>query len=254
MSNVIAFGITLLTGLSFLFGLWISHFASKKDEIVTFSIGLALSVTFGMIFFDLLPECLEIFKEYSRFEQVLRIGSMVLLGIILLKVLDFFVPTHTHHHEEHEKNKEEHLSHLKHIGIVTSFSLFMHNVLEGTAIFTASCTSVSMGLLMMAGVSLHNIPLGIEIASSFENKQKGFLALLFSLLVLSPFLGGVFVFFLPSGISSLLEGYLICLSLGMMLYLVLFELLTEFIAHKDKKASWIGLICGMIIMCVALLL
>lgn len=250
MSHMIAFGITLSTGLFFLLGLLISRFAKKKEEIITFSIGLALSVTLGMIFFDLIPECFKIFKEYSLLEQILRIGSMVLLGIILLKVLDLFVPTHTHHHEENENNHEEHMSHLKHIGIVTSLALFIHNILEGAAIFTASLTSVSMGLLMMAGVSLHNIPLGIEIASALEKKQKGF----FLLLVLSPFLGAILVFSLPASISSLLEGYLICLSLGMMLYLAIFELFFEFLAHIHKKEGFLGLICGMIIMCIALLL
>lgn len=254
MSKLLAFCITLSTGLFFLFGLLISRFAKQRDKIVTFSIGLALSVTLGMVIFDLLPECLEIFKEYSFLEQMLRIGSMVILGIILLKVLDLFVPTHSHHHKENEKNHEEHESHLNHIGIVTSISLFIHNVLEGAAIYTSSLTSVSMGLLMMAGVALHNIPLGIEIATSFAQKQKRLCAFLFTLLVLSPFLGGILISCLPIAISSLLEGYMICLSLGMMLYLVIFELFTEFLAHRNKKESYFGLICGMIIMCIALLL
>lgn len=254
MANIIAFGITLFTGLSFLIGLMISRFARKKEEIVTFSIALALSVTIGMILFDLIPECFEIFKEYTLFEQIIRIASMVILGIFILRVLDLFVPTHTHHHKDNEKNHEEHKSHLKHIGIVTTLSLFIHNILEGAAIFTASLTSVSIGIMMMIGVALHNIPLGIEIASSFDQKQKGLSLLLFSLLVLSPFLGSVLVFCLPTSISSLLEGYMICLSLGMMLYLVLFELLAEFFAHRHKKASLFGLFCGMIIMCIALLL
>lgn len=215
---------------------------------------LALSVMVGMIVFDLVPEWIEAFSSYHTIGRVVRMLLSVLLGFALLKGLDFFVPQHDHEHHQNETCIEEHKTHVMHIGIVTAFALFLHNVLEGAAIYNAALTSVRTGLFMMIGVSLHNIPLGIEIASSMKEQKKGIVTALFMILCISSFLGALFVFILPVRVIGAVEGYFVGMSLGMMLYLSFLELLPEWITHWKERESIIGFFIGILIVLLGFVL
>ena len=65
-----------------------------------FSIGMSFIVLFNIIFFDIVPEI----KDFFDFKYFL----IVILGFSLLKILDFFVPDHNHHHKEKLDNIKEH--------------------------------------------------------------------------------------------------------------------------------------------------
>ena len=52
--------VTILSGLSFLIGYIITVILKNNNKLVTFSLGFSFIVIFGLIIFDLLPECLEL--------------------------------------------------------------------------------------------------------------------------------------------------------------------------------------------------
>lgn len=215
---------------------------------------LALSVMIGMIVFDLVPEWIEAFSSYHTIGRVGRMALSVFLGFALLKGLDFFVPQHDHEHHQNETCVEEHKTHVMHIGIVTALALFLHNVLEGAAIYNAVLTAVRTGLFMMIGVSLHNIPLGMEIASSMKGQKKSTTTILFIILCISSFLGALFVFILPARVIDAVDGYFVGMSLGMMLYLSIFELLPEWVTHWKERESIIGFLVGILIVLLGFIL
>ena len=157
--NIQAIFITLLSGLSFFIGYLITKLIKDEKKLITFSVGFSFTIILGLIFTDLLPECLEFA------DNRLIILGFVILGILLLKVLDLFIPDHEH---EHTKKKD----HMEHIGLISTLALFIHNVIEGTAIYTATLSSISIGLFTSLGVSFHNIPLGIQISSLVKNKKE----------------------------------------------------------------------------------
>ena len=136
-----------------------------------------------------------------------------------------------------------------HIGIVSSIALVLHNLIEGMAIYSTMKTSFDMGILVTIGVGLHNIPMGMIVSSTFykANKNLKKTVLFTSLIALSTFLGGLIMFALSSYITNLLLGILLCITLGMIIYIVVFELLSEILHNKNKKESFIGIAFGILI-------
>ncbi len=239
----------LIEGLLFLVGIYISKIVKNKKKLSNFAVSLALIVLFGLIFGDLIVELKEIYGSYN-----LRIIITCVLGIIILKLLDKFVPTHHHEHHDSEKNKEEHQSHLYHIGLVTLISLIIHNIVEGMATYLMGITDLKSGLIMALGVGLHNIPLGIEIGATMQDdlkkkKNVGYIILL----SLSSLIGGLIVL-LFGEISDYYLGYIIALTLGMCIYITVFELVPETLVHIHKKETLLGIIMGLLIVIAMLII
>lgn len=226
--------ITLLSGISFLIGYIITKFVKNEKKLVTFSVGFSFTIILGLVFFDLLPECLELL------ESRLLIIICVLVGISVLKLLDIFIPNH-----EHEGNKK---NHMEHIGLISALALFLHNIIEGTAIYTTSTNSLSLGFFTALGVSFHNIPLGIQISSLIKDKQEK--TFLLSSLVFSSVIGIIIINIFKITLNNTLTGVLISLTLGMLTYISMFELLCEVKEHIKKKELQIGIILGIIIILI----
>ena len=192
--------------------------------------------------FDLIPEMLEHMEGVSFIWIIL----LVILGIGVLKGLDFFVPDHDDHDGPHKCSEEN----LVHIGIVSLIAIVLHNIIEGMAVYSLSVESIKTGLLVALGVGLHNIPMGMVIASTMENDNKKRKIISYSLAILSTFIGGLLMRFIHSFISDMVIGILICITLGMILYIVLFELIPHILHSKKKKVSIIGIVIGIIIILI----
>ncbi len=227
--NYQAMLITLLSGLSFFIGYFITKFIKNEKKLIVFSVGFSFSIIIGLILFDLLPECLELFNN-----KILMILS-ILGGIFLLKLLDLFLPNHSH-----SKKK----SHMEHIGVISAIALFLHNLIEGTAIYSTTITDIKLGIFMMIAVSFHNIPMGIQISSLVHDKKEK--TILVSLLSLSSIVGVLILNIFNIEFSNLLIGILMSVSLGMLIYISLFELLCEVKEHIKSKELIYGLILGII--------
>ena len=250
MNKLYSVILTLIAGLFFLLGGLISKKFKNKEVLNHFSIALAFIIMLNLIFTDLIPETLELLEKYKTSSRIFMIISFIILGILILKILDFFIPDHHHEHHAEEKNIKEHISHEKHIGTLTVISLILHNVLEGFAIFGLSLNDFKLGIMICISVALHNIPLGTHIFSSLSlNKNKG----LISILTLSSLIGGI-IFLIVGEISNLLLAIITCITLGMLIYIEIFELLPEMFHSIKKKETIIGLIIGLIILGISLLI
>ncbi len=250
MNKLYSVILTLIAGVFFLLGGLISKKFKNKEILNHFSIALAFIIMLNLIFTDLIPETLELLEAYKTSSRIFMIISFIILGILILKVLDFFIPDHHHDHHEEEKNIKEHISHEKHIGTLTVISLILHNVLEGFAIFGLSLNDFKLGIMICISVALHNIPLGTHIFSSLSlNKNKG----LISILTLSSLIGSI-IFLIVGEISNLLLAIITCITLGMLIYIEIFELLPEMLHSIKKKETIIGLIVGLIILGISLLI
>lgn len=234
--NIQAIFITLLSGLSFFIGYLITKLIKDEKKLITFSVGFSFTIILGLIFTDLLPECLEFT------DNKLIILIFVILGILLLKVLDLFIPDHEH---EHTKKKD----HMEHIGLISTLALFIHNVIEGTAIYTATLSSISIGLFTSLGVSFHNIPLGIQISSLVKNKKEKLTLL--KILSLSSIFGVIILKLFKITLTSYISGILISITLGMLIYIAFFELLCEIKENMKKKELLIGIITGIVLILVS---
>lgn len=226
-----------IAGVFFLIGALIVYFGKKQKGIVEFSIGMALSVMILLLLFDLLPEISEIIKNSHKAYIIL----FVLLGVFILKGIDLLIP-----HHDHKKEINHHERHLKHINSITSLAIIIHNIIEGMAIASITVVDFSAGLTMAIAVGLHNIPFGIEITATFDKLGKNSI-LKILILSISTLLGAL-IYTLIGNLNEVFEGILICITAGMILYIIVFELLPEFKESNKKKSSYFGLIIGIVLM------
>ena len=242
------FGIllTLLSGLSILIGTIIAYILKNSKKLTEFSISLATGVMGALLVIELIPESIELLKEsYSITKSILIIIISSLLGITILKLLDTFIPDHDHDENINNEN-------LFHIGLVSSVALILHNLIEGMAIYSATLTDKSIGILLTLGICLHNIPLGIMITSTLSKTNKKKTILMIFVISISTLLGGILMFSLNGIINDIVRGVLLAITGGMILYIITFEFLPEIRTIKNKKTSIISILIGIIIFLITL--
>ncbi len=255
--NILALVFPILSGLFFLIGFSIISIISDKKKISIISISLAFVVMIGIIFLDLLPEIMEVSNKISnsKFFKIFIIIGSISLGIIILKIFDIFIPHHQHHHKEKEKNHQEHLGHQTHLGFVMSLSLILHNILEGISVYILTLENFTGGFLLAMAVGLHNLPLSIEIGSTLQATKNSKMPIILKiLLILSSFIGALILALFKINISDIILLVLLSVSLGMILYITIFELLKEIYNYKTKKEILYGIILGILILLIIVLI
>ncbi|MGE5456196.1 MAG: ZIP family metal transporter [Ignavibacteriales bacterium] len=251
MSQVTGLILTLIVGLSIILGTIIVFKMKNSEKLISLSVSIAFGVMISLIIFDLLPEAFELIDYDFGIKKIFIIIGLSLIGIFILKLFDLFIPNHGHNHK-HRHDEEEHLYH---IGIVSSIALVLHNIIEGMALYSAAITSISLGWLLALGIGLHNLPLGMVITSAFylTNKSVKKTFIISFLISISTFFGGLIMYFLNLNgnyINDYFLGVLICITLGMIFYIAIFELLPKIIEDKNKKLSVVGVIIGICIILI----
>lgn len=226
--------LTVITGVFFLMGILFNKICKGNKNINILSIALSFVILLYLIIFDILPEISESFNFYALL--------FILLGLVLLKILDFFVPQHDHHHKDKNDNKKEHDNHLNHIGTITIIALLLHNILENMALYNVAIKDFKSGMFMCLGIGLHNLPLGFQIGSNLK-KENNFNIFI---LTISGLVGGVINLFIGN-ISEVITTYLLSFTLGMLIYLTFFELFKEMIENIKNRYTYYGVILGVII-------
>ncbi len=246
--------LTIVVGLFTLIGTIIVFQTKNNKKIIDFSICIAFGVMVSLAILEIIPEEIELFSvEFKKEKVFLLIVSSSLIGIGILKTLDHFIPEH----EAHNHTKKAQSENLFHIGIVSSIALILHNIIEGMALAATTIADIKLAFLMCIGIGLHNIPMGMVITSTFyngnKNKKKTILYLIG--ISLSTLIGGL-IFFLLKGkiITNNVLGILLGITLGMLIYIFMFELLPSIKNMKDKKTKIIGIILGIIVIVVSKIL
>lgn len=235
--------INLVVGLFFLVGAFFALINKNNKNLISFSVGLAFIVLIILLFIDILPEAYELLNS-----KIIYLIIGLLIGLAILFILERIIPHHDHYNEiKHHEN------HLNHIGLMTSIALIIHNVIEGMGIYSVVQNDLKAGLLYAFGVGLHNIPFGIEITAMLkENKNNKVMYIHLFLLTISTFLGGFIIYLFNGLINNFILGMLLSITIGMIIYLVVFELFIE-LKENFNKYSIIGLLSGVIIMFIGVL-
>ena len=232
--------ITFVLGLFILIGVFLVKISKNTKLIENLSISVALGCMISLAVSDLFPEIYETFSN-----KIYLIIIFVVIGVLILKLLDIFIPEHDHEHGlSHECTEEN----LLHIGIVSTIAIVLHNIIEGMAVYSITTESVKVGLLMALGVGLHNIPMGMVIYSTLKKEDKKKRILMILLSTISTFIGGLLMALISSLISDFVIGIL---TLGMIIYIVFFELLPHVLHSKNKILSIIGILIGILIIVIS---
>jgi len=246
--NVIGLVLTLVLGLFIIIGAFLMHIFENKERFLVISLSMAFGVMVSLIFLELLPESFEIFNEkYSSIISIAMILIFYIIGFLILKILDKFIP-------DHEDDDE---ANLIHVGIVSSIAIILHNIIEGMAIYNTFNTSINLGILLSIGVGLHNIPLGMVLSSTFykslSNKKKS--NVIIFLISTSTFVGGLIMCIFNNVFKNeFIIGLLLSITVGMLVYINIIEILPKLIKSKDKKMIITSIIVGILILFVSVFL
>lgn len=238
--------ITFILGIFLLLGVVVVRLAKGSRMIEQFSISIALGTMCSLVVLELIPDVLETFTAM----RLIPAGIAVIIGIAVLKVLDHFIPDHEQGHNESEQTQEN----VIHIGMISAVAIVLHNIVEGMAVYSLTAESLKVGILMAFGVGLHNIPMGMLVYSTLQKESRRKQVLVLGAAAGSTFLGGVLMALISPVLNEFVIGILICLALGMLLYIIIFELIPHLIHSSHKGLSVLGTGIGIAIIILSSLL
>lgn len=235
-----AFLLTSLAGLSTMIGVIPIFIKLKnKDKIIASSLSFASGVMLCVSIIDLIPESMEMLKNfYTGPILIFIILLFIILGIITSSLIDKYLPT---------TNYES----LYRVGIISMLAIILHNIPEGIATFISTTKDTSLGISLATSIALHNIPEGISIAIpiyySTKSKTKALGYTFVS--ALSEPLGAILtcLFLLPF-VNDILLGLLFSFIAGIMLQISLTELLPESLSYNYKNNTKIFFLIGILFM------
>lgn len=233
--------ITFILGLFFIAGALVVKVVKDKERLEDFSVAAALGALVFISVFDIIPEIFEIWSG----SKLIFAAIFVALGVGILMGLDHFVPDHDS--DELEEN-------MVHIGVMTVMALSLHNIVEGMSVYSISSASLSGGISLAVGVGLHNIPMGMLIYSTLDKEKLLKKRIVLSCAAFSTFVGGLLMYLLGEFMNETIECALICVALGMVIYIVFFELLPNVIHAKKWFRSGIGFAVGALIVFLSMML
>lgn len=239
-SNMYAFLLSFIAGLSTIIGFFIIFIKKGRDNIISKSLGFASGVMLTISIIDLMPNSLDlIIKEYKFIYAVILSLLGFFIGVILSSIID----------QKVEKSSKKG-SKLYKLGIITMLVIMMHNIPEGIATYITTTNNIKLGLILTIAIALHNIPEGISISIpiyySTNSKLKAFIYTLIS--GLSEPIGAIISYlFLSKYINDTVLGIIYSIIAGMMVNISINELYKESINY-NKKYTIIYLLFGSLIM------
>ncbi len=231
MALLITFGLSLL----FLIGVMLGSVTKGSEKIESASVALAFGSMFSVAAFDIIPELLEGIGsgEIMWWKALL----FVFVGFFSLLLLDRFVP-------EHEGSEKSRDGNLVHIGVMATLAIAIHNTVEGMSVYSIASTSIKSGALLALGVALHNIPMGMLVYSTTKSEGRGKRWVTILIASFSTLLGGALMMALESTLSLSVVEALSSIALGMVLYILIFELLSDILHSENKLISLLWVIAG----------
>lgn len=271
MNNLLlAFGLTLIAGLSTGIGSCIAFFAKKTNKkFLSISLGFSAGV---MIYVSMI-------EIFSKAQQSLKVpfgnktGTLITIigffgGMLLIAIIDKLIPSSKNPHEVKslesgeskriQKNVEENKagkSKLMRTGMFTALAIAIHNFPEGLATFVSALQEPSLAIPIVVAIAIHNIPEGIAVSVPIYyatgNKKKAFLyffasglsepvGALVGYLILMPFMNDV------------VYGILFAVVAGIMVFISIDELLPSAREYGEHHLSIYGLVAGMAVMAISL--
>lgn len=266
---LIALLLTAFAGLSTGIGSAIAFMARRTNtKLLTVSLGFSAGVMIYISFVEIFAEAKESFIEgFGEFTGTLFSISAFFGGILLIAIIDKFIPSFENPHEMHaleELNKDKSGKHnpkLYRMGIFTALVVAIHNFPEGIATFMTALNDPTIGIAIAIAVAIHNIPEGIAVSVPIYyatgSRRKAFL---YSFLsgVAEP-VGAILAYlllmpFLTAGNSEVIIASTMAAVAGIMIFISLDELLPSAEEYGEHHWGIYGLVGGMAVMAVSLLL
>jgi len=262
-SILTAFLLTTFAGLSTGIGSALAFFTKRTNKsFLSISLGFSAGVMIYVSFVEILAKAKNalgtIYDDFSA--SLLTVGGFF-LGIMVILIIDKFIPTYENPHEPRlvEDMTKGQLGDKKllRMGMFTALAIAIHNFPEGLATFTAALADPAIGISIAVAIAIHNIPEGVAVSVplyfSTGNKKKAFW-LSFSSGLAEPVGAIVGFLLLRPFFNELTFGILFASVAGVMVFISLDELLPTAREYDLGHKSIYGLVAGMAFVAASLLL
>ena len=261
MGNVwLAFGLTLIAGLSTGIGSLIAFFAKKTNtKFLSTSLGFSAGVMIYVSMVEIFSKASDMLTEvHGKKIGVLYAIIAFFAGMIFIGMIDKLIPSEKNPHEVkmvETENEEVNKSRLKRTGVLTALAIAIHNFPEGLATFVAALQEPRVAIPIVAAIAIHNIPEGIAVSVPIYyatgSKKKAFfysfasglsepIGALIGYLILMPFM------------NDTISGILYAAVAGIMVFISIDELLPSAREYGEHHLSIYGMIAGMAVMALSL--
>ena len=165
-------------------------------------------------------------------------------GFIFIYLIEELLTPHHHDHTHEDHTHEDPHEHLSHVIIVSWIAIFLHTIFDGVGIRAGMSLSPALGISILTGVAIHQIPVSLSLASLlkqsyFRTKNQIILLLVFALAApLGYILSAIFI---PSQ-NILLVSLLTAFAGGSLLYVSNVEFLPMIHAQSSRKMKYITVI------------
>lgn len=210
-------------------------FALYLKDRLHLILGFSAGAIIGVVFFDLLPEALELALSYFDVSTIL---SVTVVGFVIYLMIDRVLLPHSHggHDNTHAR------------GATGASSIAVHSFLDGIAIGLAFQVSVGMGIVVAIAVLAHSFSDGINTVGMIIKNGGNIRRAVKWLLVdaIAPVLGitSTLLFSVPDHTL----GLLLALFAGFFLYIGASDLIPE--SYHTHPIHWttISTICGIVVL------
>ena len=258
---IFAFILTMIAGLSTGIGSLIALVAKRTNtKFLCASLGFSAGVMLYVSFMEMLPTAKEeLIQCFGGKTGTLSLILAFFGGIGLITLIDMLVPSMNNPHEVQgiEDMRNPVNQSLHRIGILVALSLAIHNFPEGIATFTSALNGLSIAIPITIAIAVHNIPEGIAVSvpiyHATGSRRKAFWISFLSGLT-EPIGALIAYLFLMPFWSPLINGIVLAVVSGIMVYISLDELLPTAEKYGKHHISISGLIVGMLIMALTLFL
>ena len=184
-------------------------------------------------------------RALSQGSTLTTLGGIV-FGALVLFALDRYLP---HEHEHLPFECVDPLAYRR--GLLLFTAMTLHNIPEGLAVGTSYTAQPSLGILLTIAIALHNIPEGIAVAGPFKacgmssRRALGWAILSGLVEPVAALIGAAFV--------SLVVGlvpFSLAFAGGAMLYVVSDELIPESHSHGYEHQATFGFVAGFLVLLV----
>lgn len=258
-----AFGLTLFAGLSTGIGSALAFYTKKTNEkFLSVALGFSAGVMIYVSFIEIFVKARDSLSvAYGPKLGYIYTTMAFFAGIVLIGVIDKFVPSEENPHEIHGveemSDKEKTDKALMRMGLFSALAIAIHNFPEGLATFIGALEDPTLGISIAVAIAIHNIPEGIAVSVPIfyatGNRKKAFLYSALSGLS-EPVGAFVGYFILKQFINEATFGLVFASVAGIMVYISLDELLPTAEKYGEHHIAIFGLIAGMAVMAGSLLL
>lgn len=220
----------------------------KYPSGITLLTGFSAGLLLAIIFIGIIPEAGTMLGENLGSQAAWVLPLAIACGAGLIILFEKCLPVQHHH----DLTPQERVCHTRDRLLTVTFVAFgLHSLFEFISVIIAGMSDQTVGMLLALVLAIHNIPIGFIIMAqltTLDMPRKRILRGIALLAVLETAAAVLCYSLLSIFITATVQGVLLGMTAGVMLYLLLDELLPKIYHDEDQHHANYAILCGAVLM------